>query len=586
MRKDLSVVLTLSLSLSCIVDCVLLTNRFCASVQTWFSGSPGSGGCGSGSGYREFLAADDDNGNINDGTPHMRAIYEAFNDQEIACSSPSVKDSGCSGTPDAVPVVSVVSGDKRAVLSWGAVSGASNYQIYRTEGVKECGQGKVLLGTTGGLSFTDEGLMNGREYYYVVIPKGSSASCFGRASTCMTVVPSEGPNFFLSCDSEPVVFTLDFPTSTATKQCSVNVLGGLTGAISLSCDDSALPSGVTCSMSTQSITFSGQSEASASVFIQSTNVNAVDDKLVVVTASFQAITRSSSISVSVVDECGNGVCELDEYSDVCQTDCGSQTLTTNTVDGSGAPGAMFKVKSILRDIEVTTLSFFSGSANTDLVEVYTRPGEYSGNELTQDGWELVFSGNVDMLGRNTITNIGDLDTTVKIPVDGIQSFFITAANNNVLYERGSSEGSLFVTDGILSFYEGVGLTSKFTGDSSNIYSPRIFRGVIGYDIISLGTTAPTTQSPTSKPFTSSPSRQPSTSPSLRPTTGNPSASPTTGKVRTRSVYGFASHAFSISISIHHTFLFCFLSSPQHHRQSSPQPLLLRSKSVLFDLGIH
>ncbi len=357
MRKDLSVVLTLSLSLSCIVDCVLLTNRFCASVQTWFSGSPGSGGCGSGSGYREFLAADDDNGNINDGTPHMRAIYEAFNDQEIACSSPSVKDSGCSGTPDAVPVVSVVSGDKRAVLSWGAVSGASNYQIYRTEGVKECGQGKVLLGTTGGLSFTDEGLMNGREYYYVVIPKGSSASCFGRASTCMTVVPSEGPNFFLSCDSEPVVFTLDFPTSTATKQCSVNVLGGLTGAISLSCDDSALPSGVTCSMSTQSITFSGQSEASASVFIQSTNVNAVDDKLVVVTASFQAITRSSSISVSVVDECGNGVCELDEYSDVCQTDCGSQTLTTNTVDGSGAPGAMFKVKSILRDIEVTTLSF-------------------------------------------------------------------------------------------------------------------------------------------------------------------------------------------------------------------------------------
>jgi hypothetical protein len=191
-----------------------------------------------------------------------------------------------------------------------------------------------------------------------------------------------------------------------------------------------------------------------------------------------------------------------------------------------------------------------------------------------------------MLGRNTITNIGDLDTTVKIPVDGIQSFFITAANNNVLYERGSSEGSLFVTDGILSFYEGVGLTSKFTGDSSNIYSPRIFRGVIGYDIISLGTTAPTTQSPTSKPFTSSPSRQPSTSPSLRPTTGNPSASPTTGKVRTRSVYGFASHAFSISISIHHTFLFCFLSSPQHHRQSSPQPLLLRSKSVLFDLGIH
>jgi hypothetical protein len=30
----------------------------------------------------------DDNGNLSDGTPHMQAIYDAFNDQEIACNTP------------------------------------------------------------------------------------------------------------------------------------------------------------------------------------------------------------------------------------------------------------------------------------------------------------------------------------------------------------------------------------------------------------------------------------------------------------------------------------------------------------------
>eukprot|EP00970_Alexandrium_tamarense_P016534 scaffold6744_cov103-Alexandrium_tamarense.AAC.1 len=99
-------------------------------------------------------------------------------------------------------------------------------------------------------------------------------------------------------------------------------------------------------------------------------------------------TPTKKPTASPVTSCGNGICELNEYSDVCQADCGSQTLTTNTVDGSGAPGAMFQVKAVRRDIKVTSLSFFSGSVNTDLVEVYTRPGEYIDHELSQDGWEL------------------------------------------------------------------------------------------------------------------------------------------------------------------------------------------------------
>ena len=155
-------------------------------VQTWFDGKPGSGGCGSSSGYRQFLLADDDNGNINDGTPHMLAIYNAFNDQEIACSSPTVRDSGCVGNPNQSPVVSATPGDMKTTLSWNSVNGASNYEVFRTEGVNGCEQGKVKLATlpSGIRTFTDTGLQNGREYYYAVIPKGPNDACFGEEEWC------------------------------------------------------------------------------------------------------------------------------------------------------------------------------------------------------------------------------------------------------------------------------------------------------------------------------------------------------------------------------------------------------------------
>ncbi len=69
-------------------------------ITTWFSGGPPNGGRAAGSGYLNYLAADDDNGNLNDGTPHMTAIYQSFNDQQIACATPTVQDSGCARHPD------------------------------------------------------------------------------------------------------------------------------------------------------------------------------------------------------------------------------------------------------------------------------------------------------------------------------------------------------------------------------------------------------------------------------------------------------------------------------------------------------
>ena len=176
-------------------------------VGTWFSGGPPNGGCGATGGYLQYLAADDDNGNLNDGTPHMNAIFTAFDDQEIACPTPTVQDAGCVGTPTSAPSVTASPLDKSVSLSWGAVGGTTEYEIFRTDGVFGCDFGKTRLGSTTATTWNDSGLQNGRDYSYVVIPKGPSNSCFGPASACDTVAPAAGPNLDIDTSSAALSFS-------------------------------------------------------------------------------------------------------------------------------------------------------------------------------------------------------------------------------------------------------------------------------------------------------------------------------------------------------------------------------------------
>jgi len=184
-----------------------LTFLAAGATGTWYSGSPPNGGCAAGSGYMNYLAADDDDGNINNGTPHMQAIYEAFNDQEIACQTPAPTDSGCAGTPTSAPSVTVIPVDTGASLTWSTVADASGYEVFRTEGVFQCAFGKVKLGETSETSWEDSGLQNGRDYSYIVIPKGGADACFGPASACATVMPAAGPNLRIDPDSVQLSFS-------------------------------------------------------------------------------------------------------------------------------------------------------------------------------------------------------------------------------------------------------------------------------------------------------------------------------------------------------------------------------------------
>lgn len=205
--------------------------------------------------------------------------------------------------------------------------------------------------------------------------------------------------------------------------------------------------------------------------------------------------------------CGNNICEENETSSSCPSDCQNLSLETTDVAAKGAAGAMFNVKA-LRDMNITSLDFFGASANTNLVQVYTRSGTYEGHERSRDGWEVIFDNSAVVIqGRSDATPL-DFNTEVHISENTVQSFYIYSPTK-VMYRGGTSdtsEGKLFSSNSAIEFFEGIGMyclscltilqstsfahttplistgvDGFFSGNNANIYSPRIWRGTIRYE---------------------------------------------------------------------------------------------------------
>jgi hypothetical protein len=166
------------------------------------------GGCNADSWYMNMLAADDDDGVLENGTPHMVAISDAFRRHGIACAVPLPLDQGCAATPapSAPPVVTAAAGVRSATVGWDAVPGAAEYWVLRTDGVHGCDFGKTRVAKIAGTAprtFTQTGLLDGRTYFYSVVPVGGIVAagigrdaCAGPVSACAAVTPAapaEGP---------------------------------------------------------------------------------------------------------------------------------------------------------------------------------------------------------------------------------------------------------------------------------------------------------------------------------------------------------------------------------------------------------
>lgn len=272
-------------------------------VGSWHACTCGSSssGCGSTNGYMQWLVADDDNGNINDGTPHMTAIFNAFNRHGIACSSPSPSNSGCSGGPTGAATLSGTPGDYQASLSWSSVSNADEYWVFRSEGHAGCDFGKALIATTTGTSFTDTEVANGRDYFYNVVAADSNDACFGTMSNCETVTPaaSTTPDFQLSCSPSSLSIQQG---SNDTSTCTVSSINGFSSSVSLSC--SGLPSGASCGFSPNPVTPPSGGNANSTLTVTVSGSAGTGNFSFDVDATSGALSHSFPISLSITGPTG------------------------------------------------------------------------------------------------------------------------------------------------------------------------------------------------------------------------------------------------------------------------------------------
>jgi hypothetical protein len=263
--------------------------------------STGSDGCGATNAYMQWLAADDDDGNINNGTPHMTAIFDSFDRHEVACATPTAVNSGCAGAPTGSATLSTTAGNKQVSLSWTAVTSASSYWVFRTEGHAGCNFGKALIAEVTGLSYTDTEVANGREYYYNVVAVGTSDACFGPVSNCAPATPVGMPDFTVSCS--PGNHSIQQGAS-ATSTCTVTSEYGFSGTVDLTC--SGEPAGITCgfvpSLVTPPVDGSADSTLTLTVDIGQATGNYPFD----VVGTSGATTRTSPMNVLVVPEGTNG----------------------------------------------------------------------------------------------------------------------------------------------------------------------------------------------------------------------------------------------------------------------------------------
>jgi len=282
-------------------------------IGTWYSCTCGSSssGCGATNAYMQWLAADDDNGNLNDGTPHMTALFAAFDRHGIACATPTPTNGGCAGAPTGAPTVTATAGDNQVSLAWSAVSGASEYWVFRTEGHAGCNFGKTKIAELAGTSYLDTEVAGGRDYHYTVVAAGTSAACFGPAASCQTVTPiappPQSPSVSITAPATGSFYD-DGDSITFTGTASDPQEGDLSAQIAWSSSlDGALGTGASITTSTLSV---GNHTITAAV------------------TDLDGFTGSDSISITVRPACATEVYACDFESDQCGFIEGASTCTT------------------------------------------------------------------------------------------------------------------------------------------------------------------------------------------------------------------------------------------------------------------
>ncbi len=150
---------------------------------------PDSDSCTANSWFHKLRVVDDDDGNLDNGTPNAAAIFAAFDRHDIACGNAGdASNQSSSACPTLAPPVLTATALTNAVeLSWDSQPDAASYYVLRNE--MGCDRSQLVVDQVAGTTLTDDGLGNEFELFYRVQPVGTNGSCVGPVSDCVAATP-------------------------------------------------------------------------------------------------------------------------------------------------------------------------------------------------------------------------------------------------------------------------------------------------------------------------------------------------------------------------------------------------------------
>ncbi len=152
---------------------------------------PTSNGCGGTSIYTTFRAVDDTGDGTANGTPHAAAIFSALNRHNIACGAVGdTTNQNQTSCPSLAQVVATgVAGSNSSILSWGAITNATRYFVFRNDTGCDAGFTRIATVAAPTVTYTDLTGTNGLTSYYRVQAVTDNDSCVGPMSACVSVTP-------------------------------------------------------------------------------------------------------------------------------------------------------------------------------------------------------------------------------------------------------------------------------------------------------------------------------------------------------------------------------------------------------------
>ena len=167
------------------------------------------------------------------------------------------------------------------------------------------------------------------------------------------------------------------------------------------------------------------------------------------------------------------------------------SVTTTTAAGNGQNGTMFNVVNT-STTPISIGSFdqcFFNTLTSAFIEIYTKPGTWSGFESAPAAWTLVGSTANFAHGIAPALDALPIPVNVTIPAGATQAFYITGdANTTIAYTSGVGQlGAVIGSDGNLQVTGGVGKSYPFAATFGLPTAGRLWNGRVNYCPVGSGT---------------------------------------------------------------------------------------------------